>query len=126
MKVALDLHGCITDHPKFFSELSKLFISAGHEIHILTGSHLIEKKIEEQLLSYNISWTKLFSIADHHKETGTKMWYDKNGNPWVDKLDWDQTKAKYCKREGIDLCFDDTDSYAEHFETPFALIKFKK
>ena len=37
MKLGLDLHGVITDRPEFFSELSKIFIDNGHEVHIVTG-----------------------------------------------------------------------------------------
>lgn len=123
MRIGLDLHGIITVHPSFFSELSKLFVGAGHEVHILTGSHIQEKNIIEELKKYGIEYTHIFSIADHHRDNQTDgMWYDDNGDPWVSNEDWDKTKADYCKKHNIDFCIDDTARYANYFETPFGYM----
>ena len=126
MKIALDLHGIINSNPEFFSEMSKLFVNAGHEIHVLTGSHIKEQNIEAELEKYGISYTHLFSIADHHKNIQTEgLRYDENGNPWVSDEDWDKTKAEYCKRNEISFCIDDTARYANHFETPFGYMSIQ-
>jgi hypothetical protein len=126
MKIGLDLHGIINTHPVFFAELSKLFVEAGHEIHVLTGSHLVDSKIPEELEKYGIKYTHLFSIADYHRENKTNgMWYDTNGDPWVTDEEWDRTKSEYCKRHDISFCIDDTARYANHFETPFGYMSIQ-
>lgn len=125
-KLALDLHGIVNTHPEFFAAISNSLIKDGWEIHLLTGSHLKEKNVIEELKNYNFEYTHIFSIADHHKENVTPgMWYDKKGNPWISDKDWDCTKAIYCKKHEIDLCIDDTARYANHFETPFAYMSIQ-
>lgn len=123
IKVGLDLHGVISAHPKFFSELSKSLVKSGAEVHIITGSHSVE--ILDEIKKYNITYTHLFSIADYHRSIGTPMWYDANRTPWIDKKLWEMTKAEYCQREGIDFHLDDSDIYGEHFTTPYAKIAIK-
>lgn len=126
MKIGLDLHGIVNTHPEFFSELSKLFVGANHEVHILTGSHLLELKVEEDLKKYGIAYTHIFSIADYHRDNKTEgMWYDEKGDPWVSDENWDKTKAMYCKKHGISFCIDDTARYAKHFETPFGYMSIQ-
>lgn len=125
-KLALDLHGIINTHPAFFASATQSLVKDGWEIHVLTGSHLEDNKIPEELKSYGIAYTHLFSIADFHKQENTKgMWYDKKGNPWVSDHDWDITKANYCKKHNIDFCIDDTARYANHFETPFGYMSIQ-
>ena len=121
--LALDLHGIINTHPGFFSSLTESLVKDGWEVHVLTGSHIKENKIEDELRSYGINYTHLFSIADYHSENQTNgMWHDANGNPWVSDEDWDKTKANYCKKNNISFCIDDTARYANHFETPFGYM----
>ena len=121
--LGLDLHGIINTHPKFFAEASQSLVKDGWEIHVLTGSHIKEQGIEEELKRYGIAYTHLFSIADHHKSNKTEgMWYDEKGDPWVSDEDWNRTKAIYCKEHEIMFCIDDTARYAHHFETPFGYM----
>jgi hypothetical protein len=123
---ALDLHGIITAAPEFLSAVTRSLEKDGWEIHILTGSHLKENNIEQQLKDYKIAYTHLFSIADYHRENKTDgMWYDEKGDPWVSDEDWDRTKAMYCKKHGIMMCTDDTARYASHFETPFSYMSIQ-
>lgn len=117
-KLGLDIHGVIDLEPEIFSKISSLISESGHEVHILTGSHITDKLIEE-LKGYNMVWDNLFSISDHHKEARTEMWYDKNGNPWIDDLTWNKTKGIYCKENEITFHMDDTRKYGQHFETEF-------
>ena len=125
MKIAIDIHGVCDANPKFFSELSKLFVAAGNEVHILTGRKVSQGALKE-IEELNISYSHFFSIADHHEELGTEMWEDEKGNPWLDNKVWDATKGEYCKKHNIDFCIDDTERYGEYFETPFAFMKIKK
>lgn len=124
MKLGLDIHGVITVNPRFYSLLSNLAIERGYEVHILTGVMLTDAK-KEELRSYGITWTHIFSIADHHKELGTSMTFSDSENPWIDGLAWDKTKAEYCFKNGISFHIDDTERYGEHFETPFAMYDFE-
>ncbi len=125
MKIGLDIHGVCDTSPEFFKVLTKLFVDAGHEVHILTGRRVSDGAIKE-IEDLNISYTHFFSIADYHESSGTKMSNDNNGNPWMDDETWDRTKGDYCKRNNIDFCLDDTERYGRYFETPFAFIKIKK
>lgn len=59
---------------------------------------------------------------DYHEKLGTKINYDKNGDPWIDPELWDKTKAEYCQREKITLHIDDSPVYGKHFKTPFGLF----
>ncbi len=125
MKIALDIHGVISEHPKFFAALTKSLIKDNHQIHILTGSEIKEKKVKKFLKKNKIKYTHLFSIADHHRKIGTPMTHDKNGNPWLSDKEWDKTKGDYCAKHNISLCFDDTERYGKYFSTPFVYTKFK-
>lgn len=123
---ALDIHGIVNTHPEFFAAITQSLVKDGWEIHILTGSHIEECNIKEELEKYGISYTHLFSIADYHRENKTEgMWYDPNGDPWVTDEEWDKTKADYCKRNNIPFCLDDTARYANHFETPFGYMSIQ-
>lgn len=114
LKFGFDLHGVLDAAPEVFKVINNALYDAGHEIHILTGSHESDK-IFDQLRELGIKWHKFFSIADYHKNNkDTKMWYQ-NGSPWIDKTEWDKTKGEYCKREGIHMHFDDTPEYEQYF-----------
>ena len=125
MKIGLDIHGVCDANPKFFSELTKLFIEAGHEIIIITGRMKDHGALEE-LEELGISYTKFYSIVDYHIEKGEKMWYDENGNPWIDDDVWNKTKAEICKNENVDFHIDDSSIYGDFFKTPYAQIIIKK
>ena len=125
-KLALDLHGVVNTYPAFFAAISNSLLRDGWEIHLLTGSHLKDNKIEDELKGYGFEYSHIFSIADFHRENVTPgMWYDEKGDPWVSDEDWDKTKADYCKKHEIDFCIDDTARYANYFETPFGYMSIQ-
>ena len=107
MKIGLDIHGVCDANPEFFVELSKLFVNSGHEVHILTGRRASDGALQE-IEELGLSYTHFFSIADYHKESGTVMINDKNGNPWMEDETWDRTKGDYYNRHKIHFCMDDT------------------
>ena len=115
MKIGLDFHGVINVEPEFFAIETDLLIKAGHEIHIITGNEY-NKKLRDYLKSHGIQWTHLFSMVTYHKEIGTKITYDAKGDPWMDDVLWNPTKADYCLREEIDFIIDDSDIYFKFFE----------
>jgi hypothetical protein len=123
LKVGLDLHGVISANPDFFSAISKLLVDSGAEVHILTGSH--SEEILAELEGYKISYTHLFSIADHHKSIGTPIRYDENGEPWIEGELWSRSKGEYAEKVGLDFHIDDSRSYGIFFKTPYAQIIVK-
>jgi len=124
--IALDLHGIINTAPDFFAAVTQSLVKDGWQVHVLTGSHIKEQKIEEELKGYGIAYTHLFSIADHHKNSKTPgMWYDEKGDPWVSDEEWNRTKALYCKEFNVSFCIDDTAKYANFFETPFGYMSIQ-
>jgi len=125
MKIGLDLHGVSDAYPTFFSELTKLFMAAGHEVIIITGPSVNEKTIKE-IEACGVSYTSILSIVDYHVHKGTPCSYDANGNFWVDVEEWNKTKGVMCKEHGIDFHIDDSPHYGEHFSTPYMEVKIKK
>jgi len=120
LKIGLDLHCCIDNDPQFFGELSRTLIALNHEVHITTGS-LITPEIIEELHSYGMEWTHLWSISNHYKnKPGIELWYDDKGRPWVDENLWNMAKGDYAKSNNLDLCIDDTEVYGKYFSTSFA------
>jgi hypothetical protein len=124
MKIGLDFHGVINKLPIFFSEMSKLFIENGHEIHIITGKEITEEYIKE-INSYNMSYTHLFSIITHCKNVGYKICYDNSENPWIDINIWNRIKSAYCLLNNIDIMIDDSEDYGKYFNTPYMKINVK-
>jgi hypothetical protein len=121
LKFGFDIHGVLDDLPETFVAINNALYHAGHEIHILTGSHASER-VFKQLADLGILYHKFFSIADHHKDKGTKIWYDEKNTPWIDRETWNATKGEYCQVEGIHLHFDDSIEYERYFTTPFARV----
>jgi hypothetical protein len=120
LKIGIDIHGTANLFPKFFIELAKLFIQAGHEIHIVTGSRQLE--IEEDIKKLGLPYTHFFSMTDYHESIGTEMVYGTKKNPWMDEKLWRKTKGDYAKKVGLDMMFENQPEYAEHFSTPIALL----
>lgn len=118
LKIGVDIHGVATDAREFFVEFTKTMVSAGHEVHIITGppAEIARREVEELGLSY----THLFSIVDHHVQSGTELTTDSRGHIFCEDYLWDKTKADYCLRHGIQLHLDDSDAYGYFFKTPYA------
>lgn len=125
VKLGLDIHGVIDNNAKFFSELTKDLMLAGWEVHIITGSSLVEKDIRADLADMLISYTHIFSVHDHlknmnaktNKELGIPSKY-----PFPEDM-WNTAKAEYCKNNNINMHIDDMPEYLQHFSTPSMLYK---
>lgn len=122
IRIGIDIHGVIDSLPDLFSFLSAAIISAGGEVYILTGSKVEQAKTE--LKKYNISYSHIFSIQDHHEKLGTPTngTHPKYGFPMISDEYWDKTKGDFCRENNIDLMIDDTLSYNNNFTTPFARL----
>ena len=114
IKVGFDFHGVIDASPWCFSDLSRQIQEAGGEVHVLTGTKDTEE-LRKALTSYGIAYTHVFSILSYHESVGTKTWQDERGT-WMDKETWDKSKAEYCKRMGIQVHIDDSDTYGKYFD----------
>jgi hypothetical protein len=121
MRLGLDIHGVIDAAPNFFSLITKLLSDNGHEVFVITGSHITDSIISE-MGSYGIHYHKLLSVSDYNKENGESVNYDSNGNPWFDDVIWNKTKGILCEKYCIDFHIDDSNTYGEFFSTPYAKI----
>lgn len=122
LKIGIDLHGVSDAFPTFFAEFTKLFVDAGHSIHILTGE-LVTSALHAQLEACGVKYTHLYSIAQHHKDLNTPMTFDEKGTPWIDQDLWVRAKGEYAKQHELDIMLDDTEGYGPYFSTPFVFFK---
>jgi len=121
MRLGLDIHGVIDTAPRFFSLITKLLMKNGHEVFVITGSH-INKGLINELKYYGIQYDKLLSVSDYNIENGVSVSYDENGNPWFSDEIWYKTKGILCEKYNIDFHIDDSDKYGDYFSTPYAKI----
>jgi hypothetical protein len=122
-KIGFDVHGVLTRYPFIFSVLTRQLVKQGHEVHIVTGSKHTNPVIQK-MKSFRIEWTQFFSIIDYHVSIGAEVKYDENG-PWIDERLWNQTKAEYAKRCGLDLHIDDSEVYGEFFPNNVSYLLLK-
>jgi len=125
IKIGIDIHGVSDTNQKFFSELTKLLVANGHEVHILTGSEHTPEFEQHLKNKLKLCWTHLFSISSYHLKSGTDVSYI-NGSPYMDEDVWNRTKAEYCKKHCIQLHLDDSGIYGKYFETPYGKYSSNK
>lgn len=121
MKLGLDIHGVLDVRPKFFSELTKVLVAAGWEVHIITGGSAIESNVLQECKDLNITYTHFFSVFDYLKEIGASTNEElgiASRWPFPDET-WNLAKSKYCEEHQIDMHIDDMPEYLVHFTTPF-------
>lgn len=123
IKIGIDVHGVADTIPNFFSELTRILVENGHEVHILTGAEHTEALEFELKHTLKLSWTHFFSTTSHHKNAGTEITYI-DGNPYMDNKIWNRAKSEYCRTHGIQFHIDDSDVYGKYFTTPYALFEF--
>lgn len=121
MKIGIDIHGTADLFPDFFRELARLFIKAGHEVHIMTG--MVGDRAAKELQVLGISYTHMFSITTWQIGNGTKVTYDEKGNPWMDEETWNRSKAEYAEFIGLDIVLDDSNTYGLFFKTPYMKVE---
>jgi hypothetical protein len=129
MRIAFDIHGVIDTLD--LSKLAKKLYDEGHIIYILTSMHWSDEA-EAYLLEYgfkkDFNFSLYISVADYHKELGTKIHYDERGRPRLDPETWNATKGQICYDYFIDALVDDSNVYAKYFDSdhPTMYIKFNK
>jgi|GEM_PF-3048074 len=119
LKFGIDVHGVADADAAFFSELTRLLVENGHEVHLLTGTEKTPELEHYLKTDLGLLWTHLFSIISHFRELGATI-ETIQGNPYVDEGLWERAKAEHCRQHGIDLCLDDSAVYGRHFRTPYA------
>lgn len=122
LKIGIDLHGVSDAFPTFFAEMTRLFVQNNAEVHIMTGE-LVTPQLHAQIEACGLKYTHLYSISQHHADNGTPMTFDAKGTPWIDQDLWVRAKGNYAKEHGLDIVFDDTESYGQYFSTPFMFCK---
>jgi len=113
LKLGLDFHGVIDTFPEMIAEMSRMFVAAGHEVHVITGlkrDAIVQKGLDD----FGIHYTHYFSIVEQLEQDGvTIVWRD--GLPYADKIYWDIAKRDYCQKNEIDLMIDDSPVYKDTF-----------
>ena len=125
MKIGIDVHG-VLDTFSYFKEMAKLFVAAGHEVHIITGVQWrkrVKDKFKKLGIEKGIHFTHFVSITDLLIEQGKKVRWEDADNPWFNKKDWNEAKAQYCFENGLDIHFDDRPEYASSFKSPIFIAK---
>lgn len=116
IKFGLDIHGVCDKHPTLYAALSQALVSAGHEVHILTG--IREELVADELQDLGISYTHFFSIHQHFLDRGdVPISYDEQNRPVIDTDLWNTAKGQYAKTVGLDIHIDDSPHYRDHFDT---------
>jgi len=113
MKLALDVHGVITENPPFFSKLSRAVLAAGGEVHVITGASS-KSDIFERLAEYGIEYSHFYSLLDHCEQKGYEITWE-GDRFWTDPTNWNRIKRDYCEEHAIDLLIDDSPEYGEDF-----------
>ena len=90
-------------------------IEDGTEVYVITGLARAEADKEIGHI-IDLNRVNYFSIADYLEgRPDVKVtWVD--GMPWADETAWNRAKADFCHEEGIDVLFDDSESYASTFD----------
>jgi hypothetical protein len=126
-RIGIDIHGVLDHHPEKFIKLAKCilvlqnFYSTDVQVHIISGpkKETIMKELSWLCRKHNQSrpfWTEVHSIVDYIKENDIPHYYTDDGHLWTkDKSDWDRVKGKIAKDLDLDLHFDDSAEYEEHF-----------
>lgn len=121
IKIGLDIHGVVTQNPKLWAWLTKVIVEAGGEVHIMTGRSF--KTVMPRIEKLGLTYTSIFSITDYLLEQGEPVIKKEDeDNLWFDQKVWNKIKGMWAKKLGLDITFDDSIEYAEHFDSPFALL----
>jgi hypothetical protein len=116
MKFAFDVHGVLDTHEEYRALMRSLY-DLGHVIYIISGQAFDE---EMTALLYNhdlLDWHHHYiGVETYLLETQPESWEERDGGKfWSDAL-WDPVKSVICHDEDIDMIWDDSPTYAEHFK----------
>jgi len=114
MKIGFDFHNVINTNYEYFSNLIKKYRNYGYEIHIITGSSIVD--LYPTLLYWDIQYDVYFSISDWCLAHSRTVKVRDDGHVFDNDDIWNNAKAEYCMRDGIDIHIDDSMIYRETFK----------
>ena len=115
MKLGFDIHGVVDTFEVFQDMINMYLDNPDVEVHIISG---LEGKYLEKEIGHLIDLTRIdnyFSVTDYLVQKGAKIEW-KDGMPWANEEEWNMAKAAYCRKEKIDVLFDDSPVYAKYFD----------
>ena len=113
-KIGFDVHGVLDTFPAFVAIMNTMIADPNFEVHIITGLSRDHADAEIGHI-VDLSNVKYMSIVDYLIENKhTVDWID--GLPYANQVAWDKAKSEYCEHQGIDILFDDSPTYGQHFE----------
>ena len=113
--IAFDVHGVLDTYPYLRALANCTYQQTEDSVYLISGS-LFNKEMQELLLKYEIKFDKYFSIAQELLDKNPKLVTWVNGRPYAPDELWDSMKAIICKREKVDILFDDSPTYGEYFK----------
>lgn len=123
LKIGIDYHGVIDQHPEYFALFCKEAISRGHKIYVITGGP--SKDVAVKLGEFNNPYNEIFAIVDFYGQSSLMNFSDDGKYKISDEL-WNKAKGEYCRKEKIDIHIDDSQEYIKWFTTPYCLYNKKE
>lgn len=120
MKIALDVHGVLSDNECMIPVVKELK-DEGHELYIISGAPKREIEVEIVMLGYQPEWfTGIYSIIDWLIDWNIegKIWHDENGWWFEDDAQWWKTKSEIAEYYEIDILLDDQEKYRQGYLKP--------
>lgn len=114
--IAFDVHGVLDTFEEFRVMAKHYHNSFDDIVYIISGS-LFTTQMQNDLLAYNIEYTRYFSITQEILDLNPALITWKEGRPYAADRIWDRMKAIICEREKVDILFDDSPCYGSYFKS---------
>ena len=126
MIIGVDLHGVIDSKPEYFKGILPAIRAFGDLVYVISGPPTddIRSELGKCGLYQGMHYDDIFSVVDHLKEKGIKMWQDERERWWTYDEEWWKAKAEICEKHNVDLLIDDKIEWAAHFKNINAKTKF--
>ncbi len=113
--LAFDVHGVLDKYEEFRKIARDAYKDRTTSVYLISGS-LFNKEMQETLITLDIQYHKYFSVTQELLDKNPRLitWVD--GKPYAQDELWDSMKAIICKREGVDIMFDDSLTYGNYFK----------
>jgi len=122
MKIAFDVHGVLDTHQEFL-HMCRMHYENDDTVYIISGQPL-DEEMQAFLKKHDIKYHHYFSIETELLKRSIP-YNNIYGSKYFPKEHWNPVKAEICERENIDIIFDDTEVYKQHFKninTVFCLV----
>jgi len=126
MNLGIDIHGTLDTIPDVLKPIMRSMVSQGHLVYIITGVpfEYVKDKLDTLGMIRGYNYTHFFSIEEHLLKKGVRIiGKNKKGRNIYRSIDWNITKANYCKKNNIGLMLDDSKIYGRYFSTPYARLQ---